>query len=53
MIISPSAAAEFGKARFCRADHARFGAEDFLLKREIGDLAVFGVQHGNGHRRGS
>ena len=30
-----------------------FGAEDFLLKREIGDLAVFGVQHGNGHRRGS
>jgi hypothetical protein len=35
----------------CGADDAHLGPKDFLLQGEIGDLAVFGVEHGDGHRR--
>ena len=41
---------ELGEARLGGADQAHLGPEDFLLQREIGDLAVFGVKHGDGHR---
>ena len=42
---------EFGKARLGGADEMHLGPEDFLLQGKIGDLAVLGVKHGNGHRR--
>src|SRR6266481_1458136 len=42
---------EFGESRLGGADDAHLGPKDFLLQGEIRDLAVFGVEHGDGHRR--